>query len=99
MQRVENTSGTDRAEAGTAPAVSQEQPQRGLVGMASVARVMSLILVVVVPGGLLVLGAFAMARVVAEKMRLDEGSGRLRLARAVSQVRLRDVWREARQVV
>lgn len=99
MQGSENRGQMAGVDAGTSPAVSQHQPQRGLVGMTSVARVMSLILVAVIPGGLLVLGAFAMARVVAEKMRLAEGGSRLRLARAVSQVRFRDLWNQARHVV
>jgi hypothetical protein len=73
--------------------------ERGFVGMATMARAVMVVLVAVVPGGLLALAAYALARVVAVKMRVDEGSNTARLARAVAQVRLSDVWREARQVM
>lgn len=60
-------------------------------------RAMTLAMMVVVPGGLLVLAAFVLARVVVEQMRLEQGPGGRRFARAVAQVRLRDVWSTARR--
>lgn len=60
-------------------------------------RLMTLTMMVVVPGGLLVLAAWVLARTIVEQMRLEQGPGAHRLARAVATVRLRDVWSTARR--
>jgi hypothetical protein len=60
-------------------------------------KTMTLMMMVVVPGGLLVLAAFLLARTVARQMQLEQGPGRQRFARAVVAVRLRDVWSNARR--
>ena len=59
-------------------------------------RLMTLTMMVVLPGGLLVIMAYLLARTVATQMRLEQGPGRRRFARAVSTVRMRDVWSHAR---
>jgi hypothetical protein len=60
-------------------------------------RVMTLTMLVLVPGGLLVVMAYLLAQTVATQMRLEEGPGGRRFARAVSTVSLRDVWSQTRQ--
>ena len=60
-------------------------------------RVMTLTMMVLVPGGLLVVMAYLLAQTVVTQMRLEEGTGRHRFARAVSTVSLRDVWSQTRQ--
>ncbi|MDP1821785.1 MAG: hypothetical protein Q8L48_01015 [Archangium sp.] len=60
-------------------------------------RLMTLTMMVLVPGGLLVLAAWLLARTVATQMRLEQGTHGHRFARAVSTVRIRDVWSNARQ--
>ncbi len=60
-------------------------------------RMTTLVMMVVVPGALLVLAAYVLARTVAEQMRLQQGPGGRRFARAVVAVRLRDVWSNARR--
>lgn len=52
----------------------------------------------VVPGGLLVLAAIVLARVVAERMQLEPGPGSRRFARAFATVRWSDVWRQTRRL-
>ena len=47
-------------------------------------RTMTLVMLVVVPGGLLVLAAFILARTVAHQMQLEQGPGGRRLARALA---------------
>lgn len=59
-------------------------------------RVMTLTMMVLVPGGLVVLAAYLLARTVATQMRLEQGTQGHRFARAVSTVRMRDVWSNAR---
>jgi len=59
-------------------------------------RLMTLTMMVVLPGGLLVLAAYMLARTVATQMRLEQGTGGRRFARAVSAVRMRDVWTHTR---
>lgn len=60
-------------------------------------RLMTLTLLVVVPGGLLALGAYMLARAIARQMQLEQGTNGHRFARAVSTVSLRDVWSHTRQ--
>jgi hypothetical protein len=63
------------------------------------ARVVSILLAVVVPGGFLVLVAFMLARAVHTHMEADTGPQRLRLGRALSAVRWSDVVQQARHVL
>lgn len=62
--------------------------------MVRLAMVMTM---VVLPGGLLVLAAFILARLVAQQMKVEQGPSGRRLARAVAHVKLRDAWSEARR--
>jgi hypothetical protein len=81
--------------AGTRAAVSHRTtlPGRGGTNMFRLALT---VLMVVVPGGLLVLAAFVLARTVAAQMAHEQGTHGRRFARAVASVRLRDVWSNAR---
>ncbi len=88
-----------RSAPGTAGAFPPGNTARGLKGMLTAARVLGLVLMAVVPGGLLVLSAFVLARAVARKMRLEEGTRGERFARAMAQVRWRDVVRAGRDVL
>lgn len=67
--------------------------------MVGALRFLSVLLVVLVPGGLLVAAAVVLARLVAQQMRLEEGPQGRRLARAVATVRWRDVVKEARRAL
>ena len=68
--------------------------------MASLAKMMWVVLVVMVPGGLLLLCGYLLARVMRHSWQLEHDSaGPLRLRRAFAAVRVRDVWREARAVL
>ena len=60
-------------------------------------RLMTLTLVVLMPGGLLMLAAYMLARTISRKMQLEQGTQGHRFARAVSAVRFRDVWSDTRQ--
>jgi hypothetical protein len=60
-------------------------------------RVMTLTLLVLLPGGLMVLAAYVLARTIARQMQLEQGSQGHRFARALSSVRFRDVWSNTRQ--
>ena len=51
---------------------------------------------VVLPGGLLVLAAFILARIVVEKLK-TVGEGPDRYKRALTGLKFRDVWDEARR--
>lgn len=66
--------------------------------MVGAAKILSVVVMVVVPGALAVAVAWVLARVLVQQMRLDEGPQGRRLARAVARVRWRDVVREARTV-
>lgn len=70
--------------------------RRGVTTMVAVTKTLGMVLMVVVPGGLLVVAAFVLARLVAQQMRSVEGPHGRRLARAVATVRWRDVVRETR---
>lgn len=63
-------------------------------------RLLTLTLLLVLPGGLMLLLAWVLARTIARQMRLQPvGSGGQRFARAVATVRLRDVWAHTRQTL
>ncbi len=67
--------------------------------MLAMFRSFGVMLMVLVPGGLLVLASFILARVLVERMKLEHGSNRRRLARAFATVRWPDVWRQTRAVI
>jgi len=52
-----------------------------------------------VPGGLVLLALFIVARVIAEGMRREQGTSGHRFARAFASVRWPEVWRQARSVI
>jgi len=54
------------------------------------------LLVVVVPGGLLLVSAWLLARLLVEKMRAGQGSQPQRFARAVATLSWREIWGKAR---
>lgn len=66
--------------------------------MVGAAKLLSVVVMVLVPGALVVAIAWVLARVLVQQMRLEEGPQSRRLARAVARVRWRDVVREARTV-
>ena len=61
-------------------------------------KVVAVALVGVLPGGWLVLGAWVLARIIAEKMRLEEGPQGRRLYRALAGLRFDDVRAAARRL-
>ena len=65
--------------------------------MASVIRIVAVVMMAVIPGGLLVLSAFVMARVVAAKVKDQPGPHRF--TQAVAKMTVRDVWNETRSLL
>ena len=63
--------------------------------MVGSARTLMMLAVALVPGGLLVLTAWVLARVVRHRMQEASGAQGVRLVRAVVSVRWGDVWSEA----
>ena len=62
--------------------------------MAAVIKMLAVVLMVVVPGGLVLLSAFVLARIFAAKLRsVEQGPHRYR--RALATLSIRDVWNEA----
>jgi hypothetical protein len=60
-------------------------------------RLFTLTLLVMLPGGLLMVAAYFLARTISRQMQLEQGTQGHRFARAVSAVRLSDVWSHTRQ--
>lgn len=60
-------------------------------------RLLTVTLLVLLPGGLVLLAAYLLTRAIARQMQLEQGTSGHRFARAVSTVRLREVWSHARQ--
>ncbi len=60
-------------------------------------RLMTLTVMVLVPGGLVLLALFMLTRTIARKMRLEQGPNGHRFARAVSAIRFSEVWSDTRQ--
>ena len=54
------------------------------------------LLMVVLPGGLLIVSAWLLVRLLAERMREEQGPQRQRLARAVATLSWRDVWAQTK---
>lgn len=67
--------------------------------MIAVSKVFSVLLMVVVPGGLLVAAAFVLARLVAQQMRHEEGPQGHRLARAMASIHWRDIVKETKRLL
>ncbi len=63
--------------------------------MAAVIRVVVMLVMAVIPGGLLVFSAFVLARLVAARVRTQQGPHRL--SQAVASIAVRDVWNETRR--
>lgn len=63
------------------------------------ARTVVMLAVALVPGGLLVLATWIVGKVVFHRMHMLPGDTGHKLARAVSSVRWRDIWTEARSTV
>jgi pilus assembly protein TadC len=66
--------------------------------MVAVSRVLSVVVMVLLPGGLLIAAAWVLSRMVLHQMQLEEGSQSHRLARAMATVKFRDVVRETRRL-
>ncbi len=67
--------------------------------MAAVLKTFWLMLLVIVPGGLLVLAAYTLAKVVARQWNQTSDHRPAQMVRAVANVRLKDVWVEARRAL
>lgn len=83
---------------GTSPAVAPDRQRRGVTVMVAVSKVLSVVVMVLVPGGLLIAAAYVLARLVTQQMKLEQGPQGQRLARAVATVRWSDVMRETRKL-
>lgn len=64
--------------------------------MMAMMKMVAAALMVVLPGGLVVLAAFILARIVAEKLK-TVGHGPDRYKRVLAGLKFRDVWDEARR--
>ena len=64
--------------------------------MAAFIKLFGVVLMAVMPGGLVVLLAVGLGRLVAEQLK-REAAGPRRLVRAVAHVRLKDAWQQARK--
>jgi hypothetical protein len=66
--------------------------------MNAVLRILAVVLAAVIPGGLLVLSAFVLARILAAKVREQQGPHHFsQVAQAFAGVRMKDVWNETRR--
>ena len=63
--------------------------------MAAAMRVVAMVLMAVVPGGLLVFSAFVLARLVAARVRAAQGPHRF--GHALASMTVQDVWKETRR--
>lgn len=64
--------------------------------MAPFIKMFGMLLMVVMPGGLLVMGAFILVKLVAARLRASE-QGPHRYRRAFANLSLKDVWAETRK--
>lgn len=62
-------------------------------------RALTVLVMVVIPGALLAVTAFLLARAVSEGMARQVGPGHQRFARALVAVRVKDVWSHARRTL
>lgn len=63
--------------------------------MTALIRIVAVVFMAVLPGGLLVLSAFILARIIATRVRAQQGPHRF--AQAISAMTFRDVWNETRR--
>ena len=70
-----------------------------VTSMAAAAKVLGLLAMAILPGGLLILAAFVLGRAVAQAAKAEEGTMGRRFARAMAAVSLRDVWTSAKQTL
>jgi hypothetical protein len=96
VEAAEKTVKDQQIDPGMRAAFHAGRPSRVTVSTTAMMKTLTLVMMVVVPGGLLVLAAFILARTIARQMQLEQGPGSHRFARAVATVRLRDVWSNAR---
>ena len=75
---------TSTVEVGTATAISHVRRLPGSTMTTNMLRLMTLTFLVLLPGGLLVLAAYMLARTIARQMRLEQGTNGHRFARAVT---------------
>ena len=61
-------------------------------------KTVGLVLMAVLPGGLIFLSAFVLARAVAQRMDVEAGNGPARFGRAFAHVRIGDLLREAKRL-
>ncbi|MFT3837083.1 MAG: hypothetical protein QM723_08810 [Myxococcaceae bacterium] len=61
-------------------------------------KTVGLVLMAVLPGGLVFLMAFVLAKAVSEQMELESGSGAQRFGRAFSHLRLADLMAAAKRL-
>ena len=99
-QATDSTGGHTAVTPGMRTAIAPGVVKTGsMTSMAAVAKILGVMVMAVVPGGLLFLAAFVLARAVADAVRREEGSTGRRVAKAFAQVRLRDVWTSAKQTL
>ena len=91
VQALENANQLTRRMSGMTTA----QPFGRRFAMA-LSRMLSVVLVVLLPGGLVMLAAWLYASAVATQMQQEQGLRHRRLARAMVHVQWRDVWSRAR---
>lgn len=65
--------------------------------MALLARLLGFFAALLMPGGVIVLGTYFLARAVKEAYRAQEARGAAAFATAVKQVRFGDAWKQARR--
>ena len=70
-----------------------------MTSMAAVMKVLGLLVAAVMPGGLLVVLAYMLARAISDAMANEEGTRAIRLSRAWARLRWRDVWTSAKQTL
>ncbi len=58
---------------GTSPAIAHGHRRRGVTVMVAVTKVLSVVVMVLVPGGLLIAAAYVLARLVTQQMKLEQG--------------------------
>jgi hypothetical protein len=68
-----------------------------MTSMAGAVKVLGLLVMAVVPGGLLALVTFMLVRAMLSRVRLEQGTAGQRFTRAFAAVRWRDVWTSAKQ--
>ena len=84
---------------GTAPSRFAVILMGSVTSMAAAVKVLGLLAIAVLPGGLLILAAFVLGRAVAQAARAQQGTTGRRFARAMAAVSLREVWTSAKQTL